>query len=232
VTDAERAAAFPDLGNMRMSAMMLEDPLNKLVLLDRFESHNATGSPFRWDLDAWVGRDLTKLWIRSEGERRDDETERAEIEILLGKSFSRWWDFVAGVRHDAQPSPDRNWAAVGVRGTAPYRLEIEATAYVGDGHRTALRFETQRDLLITNRLILQPQVELNWHGRADSTRLHGAGLTDGEIGLRLRYEIRREIAPYLGVTRERSFGRTADLLRAAGRDADDTRWAAGIRVWF
>ncbi len=232
VTEAERAAAFPDLGDMRMSDMMLENPLNRLVLLDRFESHDATGSPLSWDLDAWVGRDLTKLWIRSEGERRDGETERAEVELLFGKSFARWWDFVAGARHDAQPSPDRSWAAVGVRGTAPYRFEIEATAYAGNGNRTALRFETQYDVLVTNRWILQPQLELNWYGRADPTSLRGSGLSDGELGLRLRYEIRREVAPYVGVARERSFGRTADLLRAVGRDADDTRWVAGIRVWF
>jgi copper resistance protein B len=218
---------------MRMSDMMLENPLNRLVLLDRFEWRDAAGNdPLTWDLDAWIGRDLTKLWIRSEGERRSDDTERAELEILFGRTFARWWDFVAGVRHDAQPSPDRSWAAVGVRGTAPYRFEIEATAYVGDGNRTALRFETQRDLLITNRLILQPQLELNWHGQADRARSWGSGLVDAEIGLRLRYEIRREVAPYVGVTRERSFGRTAELRHAAGRDADDTRWVAGIRVWF
>jgi copper resistance protein B len=229
VTEAARAAAFPELGAMRMSDMMLENPLNKLVLLDRLEWHDAPGNPQTWDLDAWIGRDLAKLWIRSEGERRNDDTEHAEVEILWGKTFARWWDFVAGARYDAQPSPDQSWAAFGVRGLAPYRFDIEATAYVGESGHTALRFETQYDLLITNRLLLQPQLELDWYGQSDPNRGIGAGLAEGELGLRLRYEFRREVAPYVGLVRARKFGRTADF---ATGDTDDTRLVAGIRLWF
>jgi copper resistance protein B len=232
VTEEQRAAAFPDLGDMRMSDMMLENPLNKLVLLDRLEWHDAPGDPLTWDLDAWIGRDLTKLWIRSEGERTDDATEHAEVEILWGKSFARWWDFVAGARYDAQPTPEQSWAAFGLRGTAPYRFEIEATTYLGEGGDIALRFEGKYDILVTNRLVLEPLVELDWYGQSDSDRGIGAGLSEGELGLRLRYEVRREIAPYVGLTHVRSFGRTADFVHAAGDDPDDTRWVAGIRVWF
>ena len=232
VTDAERAAAFPDVGDMRMSEMMLENPLNKLLLFDRLEWHDAPGDPLTWDIDAWVGRDLSKIWIRSEGERTDDATEHAELEIFWGKSFARWWDVLAGARYDAQPSPDREWAAFGVRGTAPYRLDLEATAYLGEGADTALRVETRYDVLVTNRLALVPLLELNWYGQSDSARGVGAGLSEGELGLRLRYEFRREVAPYVGVTRERRFGRTADFVRAAGHDPDDTRWVLGIRLWF
>jgi copper resistance protein B len=232
VTDADRAAAFPDLSGMRMHDMMLEDPLNKLVLLDRVEVHDASGHPLAWNLDAWLGHDLRKLWVRSEGKRRRGATERAELELLYGRSFARWWDVLAGVRHDFEPGTSQDWAAVGVRGLAPYRLEIEATAYVGNGSRTAFRFETQYDVLVTNRLILQPQLELNWRGQSDVTRRLGSGLTDGELGLRLRYELRREVAPYVGLVRERSFGRTASLTRATGGNADDTRLVAGVRVWF
>jgi copper resistance protein B len=232
VTEAERAAAFPDLGDMRMSDMMLENPLNKLVSLDRLEWHDAPGNPSTWDLDAWIGRDLTKLWIRTEGERRNGETERADVEILFGRSFARWWDFVAGARHDFEPSEGQSWAAVGVRGTAPYGFEIDATAYAGDSNRAALRFETRRDVLVTNRWILEPRLALNWYSEADPARFRGPGLSDAELALRLRYEIRREVAPYVGVARERSFGRTADAVRALGRDDHDTRWVAGFRLWF
>lgn len=232
VTDAERAAAFPDVGEMRMSDMMLENPVNKLVLIDRLEWHDAAANPLTWDVDAWVGRDLSKIWIRSEGERTDAATEHAELEVLWGRSFARWWDVVAGARYDAQPSLDREWAAFGVRGTAPYRLDLEATAYVGEGADTALRIETRYDVLVTNRLVLVPLLELNWYGQSDSARGIGAGLSEGELGLRLRYEFRREVAPYIGLVHVRSFGRTADLVRAAGDDADDTRLVAGIRVWF
>lgn len=233
VTEAEHAAAFPDLGDMRMSDMMLENPRNKLVLLDRFEWRDAPGSdPLIWDLDAWIGRDLTKLWIRSEGERRSNDTERAELEVLWGKSFSPWWQLVAGARRDFAPGDDATWGAIGVLGTAPYGFEIEATVYAGDGGRTALRLETTYELLVTNRLILEPQLEMNWHGRNGRANLYGPGLSDAELGLRLRYELRREVAPYFGVVRERSFGRTADLRSSAGRETDDTRWVAGIRLWF
>ena len=136
------------------------------------------------------------------------------------------------MRSDFAPGADQNWAAMGVRGLAPYRFDVEATAYLGSGGRAALRLETTFELLVTNRLILEPLLELDWHGQTDAARAVGAGLSDGELGLRLRYEIRREIAPYVGITRVRSFGRTADLARAAGRDSDDTRFVAGLRAWF
>jgi len=233
ISDADRAAAFPDLGPMSMGDHMIADPLNRLVLLDRFETQSADGSdPLAWDLDAWIGRDLTKLWIRSEGEHTAGDTERAELEVLWGKGFARWWELLAGARGDFAPSDDRGWAAIGVRGLAPYRFDVEATAYLRTGGDSALRVETTYELLVTNRLILQPLLEANWNGQSDPTRLEGAGLGATELGLRLRYEFRREIAPYVGVTRERSFGRTADFLRAAGHDPDDTRWILGIRLWF
>lgn len=229
ITAELRAAAFPDLSAMDVSEMMLEDPRNRLVLLDRLEAHDAPGDPLVWDFDAWFGRTLTRVWIRSEGERRDGDTEHAELELLWGKGFARWWDVVAGARRDFEPSPTETWAAFGVRGLAPYRFDIEATLYVADGGSTAFRFDSEYQILITNRLILEPQLEINWYGRADRLRGVGAGLADAELGLRLRYEIRREVAPYVGLVRERTFGTTADL---AAEDRDDTRLVAGIRLWF
>ena len=218
---------------MRMDDMMLENPFNKLVLLDRFEWQNAaSGDALDWNLETWIGRDLDKLWIRSEGERSSGDTERAELELLWGHAFARWWELVAGARRDFAPGEEQTWAAVGVHGTAPYRFDVEATAYVGSGAATALRIETTRDLLVTNRLILTPLLEVNWHGQTDAARGIGAGLSDAEIGLRLRYEIRREIAPYVGLVYERSFGRTAELASAVGHDASDSRLVAGLRVWF
>jgi copper resistance protein B len=229
VTAADRAAAFPDLGDMHMTAMMLEDPLNKLVLLDRLERQDDEGSPLTWDLDAWFGRTLTRVWVRSEGERRGGATERNELTVAWGKGFARWWDFVAGARRDFAPGEAETWAAVGVRGLAPYRFDIAATAFVGSAGRTAFRFESSYAILVTNRLILTPNVELDWHGNTNAPRGVGAGLGSAELGLRLRYEFRRQIAPYVGLSRERLFGRSAEL---AGGDGDDTRLTAGIRLWF
>jgi copper resistance protein B len=227
ISESDRAAAFPDLGGM--GHQHLEDPLNRSVLLDRFESQDATADPVAWDLDAWLGRDLTKVWIRSDGERRDGQTETADVELLWGKSFARWWELLAGVRYELEPRPEEASAAVGVRGTAPYRLEVEATAYVGDGGSSALRVETHYELLVTNRWILRPELDLAWYGQSDASRGRGAGLAEGELGLRLRYEVRREVAPYVGVVLARKFGRTADL---AGGDPNDTSLVAGLRLRF
>lgn len=229
VTDEARAAAFPDVGDMHMSEMMLEDPLNKLVLLDRLEQRDATGDPLAWDLDAWFGRTLTRVWVRSEGERRGGDTERNELTVAWGKGVARWWDLIAGARRDFDPGATQTWAAVGIRGLAPYRFDVAATAFVGEAGRTAFRFESSYEILVTNRLILTPNLELDWHGQTDAARGSGAGLSSAELGLRLRYEFRRQIAPYVGVMRERRFGRTADLASDA---LDDTRLIAGLRLWF
>ena len=233
VTEADRAAAFPDLAAAHVEHAMLDDPLNKLVLLDRFESQRANGGTLqRWDLETWVGKSLTKVWIRTEGERFSGDTQRAELELLWGKSFARWWELVAGARSDFTPGPTQNWAAVGVRGTAPYRVDLEATAYFGDGGRAALRVKSHYELLVTNRLILQPLAELNWYAQRDTARGIGAGLANAEIGLRLRYEVKREVAPYVGLVAERKLGGTADFARAAGHRPSDMRLVAGIRLRF
>ena len=256
VTEADRAAAFPDLGSGHAEHAMLDDPLNKLVLLERLETQHVNGGDLRrWDVSSWIGKSLTKLWIRTEGEARRERLVRrfispaaaghhagtavvagattyTELEALWGKGFARWWELLAGARADFGPSPTQNWAAVGVRGTTPFRIDLEATAYVGDGGRAALRMKAHYELLVTNRLILQPLVELNWYAQKDAARGVGSGLADAEIGLRLRYEVKREVAPYLGLVTQRTLGNTANFARAAGRAASDTRFVAGIRLRF
>lgn len=233
LSDEDRAAAFPDLAGMHVHDTMLESPFNTFVLFDALEVQNgADDEILDWSLDAWFGRELDKLWVRSEGARESGTTEAAELHLMWGRSFARWWTLVAGLREDFEPGPDRGWAAAGVQGLAPYGVEIEATAYVGDGGRAAARLEADYEVLFTNRLILQPQVELNWYAQDDGGRGLGSGLATAEIELRLRYEIRRELAPYIGVVRAKKFGSTADFARAAGGEADDTRIVAGVRFWF
>ena len=211
ITDADRAAAFPDLSGAHLEHAMLDDPLNRSLLLDRFETQRADGGNLtRWDLETWVGHSLTKVWLRTEGERQAGNADRAELEVLWGKSFARWWELVAGARHDFEPSPTQDWAAFGIRGTTPYRFDLEATTYVGDGGRAALRVKSHYPLLVTNRLILQPLAELNWYAQSDAARGIGAGLADAELGLLLRYEVRREVAPYVGLVAERKLGGSAD----------------------
>jgi copper resistance protein B len=231
-TAEERAQAFPDLGDSAHA--MHEDPFTTFLLFDRFEAQRADDADDTadWDVTAWAGHSLRRLWMRSEGERREGRTEDADLELLYGRAFSPWWDYVAGVRQDFRPDTGMTWAAFGVHGLAPYRFEVDATAYLGEGGRTAARVETEYEMLMTNRLILQPRIELDWYGDDMPRRGIGAGLADAELGLRLRYEVRREIAPYVGISRASKLGRTADLARAAGEDPRETRIVAGIRLWF
>ncbi|MCA1560646.1 MAG: copper resistance protein B [Acidobacteria bacterium] len=139
---------------------------------------------------------------------------------------------VVGVRQDVRPGPAQTWAAVGIQGLAPYWFEIEGTAYVGVGGRTHFRFETEYELLVRNGLILQPLVEVQIFGKSDPERGIGAGLSSADAGLRLRYEFRRELAPYVGVTWNRKVFGTADFARAAGHKTGGARFALGIRLWL
>jgi len=234
VTDADRAAAFPDLSGHDMSGHMDDDPFVWMVLVDRLEWQGASDDAFAWDAKAWFGHDDNRLWLRSEGkgEAQHGRIEHADIEALWGKPVSPWWDVLFGVRHDFQPGPSQTWAAIGVQGMAPYKFEVQATAYLGEGGQTALQAEVEYDLLLTNRLILQPRVEATAYGRDDAARGIGSGLSEIDVGLRLRYEVRREFAPYIGVEWGRSFDTTADYARSADEDVEDTRLVAGLRFWF
>jgi copper resistance protein B len=232
-TPEDVAAAFPDLGGMDSRRTMPENPYNTSFLFDQLEVQNADGGDLTsWDVTGWTGRNYDRLWIRTEGERQGGDTENAELELLYGHSIAPWWDLVAGVREDFDPGPSQGWAAFGVQGLAPYRFELEATMYAGDGGRAAARLKAEYELLMTQRLILQPHVELNWYGQSDAVNGIGPGFATAEVGLRLRYEIRRRIAPYIGVVRESKHGATADLARSGGADTKDTRLVAGIRFWF
>jgi copper resistance protein B len=202
------------------------------VMLDRLEWRDGDTSIYEWHAAAWYGGDYHKLWVETEGEHADGETRDARVEVLWDRIASKWWSTRAGLRSDVGEGPSRNWVAFGVAGLAPGFVELEAMAYVGDGGRTALRLSTEYDLLLTQRLVLQPQLELNAYGHDDPERLIGAGLSDLEVGLRLRYEFRREVAPYLGVSWTKKFGDTADLAQAAGEDPDEFTLVAGLRLWF
>lgn len=229
ITDADRAAAFPELRGHAVH----DHAIRSFVLADQLEWRDANaGSAASWDLKGWIGRDTERLWFRAEGERVDNRTEDSEAHLLWGRRVTRWWDVVAGARQDFKPGPSQTWLALGVQGLAPYMFEVEATAYVGDGGQTAARLEAEYELLVTNHLILQPLLELNVYGKDNEARGIGAGFSSLEAGLRLRYEIRREVAPYVGITWARKLGETADLAELAGEDIDDAQLVAGVRAWF
>lgn len=230
VTAEDLAAAFPAIDH---HAMQHAPAFNHKVTLNRLEAWDADeGTGQVWEGIAWFGTDTDRLWLRSEGERMGGHTESADLEVLYGRSVSPWWDVVAGVRHDFKPGDARSWAAFGVQGMAPYRFEVSATAYLGEGGQVAANVEAEYTLRITNRLILQPLVEVDLAAKDDPEYGLASGLTGVEAGVRLRYEVTRRFAPYVGLVHERAVGDTADLRRAAGDSARDTRVVAGVRVWF
>lgn len=228
LTEADRIAAFPDVQGHTVH----DRAVHYSVLADQLEWQRGAGGGLSWDSTNWLGGDIHRLWVRSEGETSGSHVEAAEAHVLYGRAVSRWWDLVAGVREDVGVGPSRTWAAAGVQGLAPYWFEIQATAYVGAEGRTHARLEAEYELLLTNRLVLQPLVEAELYGKDDVERRIGAGLSTVEVGARLRYEIRRELAPYIGITWVNAFGRTAELARQDGDGAHRARAVAGLRVWF
>lgn len=229
LTDADREAAFPELSG----GMTHASAVNSFILLDRLELRDADpGTGFAWDAEAWFGSDINRLWLRSFGERIDRVTEGSGLEVLYGRSIAAWWDIVAGVKHDFKPGASRNWATLGVKGLMPGHFELAALAYVAEAGHFGAGIEVEYDLLITNRLILQPLVELGYFGKSDPERGVVAGLQAFEAGLRLRYEFTRQFAPYIGVVHSRALGNTADQLAAEGDDRTRTAVVAGFRAWF
>ncbi|WJK08091.1 copper resistance protein B [Pseudomonas fluorescens] len=229
LTDADRAAVFTSHAGHQVH----DSAINTYFLADKLEWQDADdASTLAWDLSGWIGGDIDRLWLRSEGERSNGNTEDAEIQALWGHGISPWWDVVSGVRQDFKPGAPQTWAAFGLQGMALYNFEAEATAFLGENGQSAVRLEGDYDILLTNRLILQPTAELNVYGKNDPQRGIGSGLANTEAGLRLRYEIRREFAPYIGVTWNRTYGHTADYAREEGEDRSEARLVLGVRLWF
>lgn len=229
VTEADRKAAFPDVQGHSVH----DRAIHYFVLFDQLERQSGGGETGgSWDNKGWVGGDVNRFWFRTEGEGGGGSFHSAQAHAFYGRAIARWWDLVVGIRQDVRPGPAQTWAAIGIQGLAPYWFEVEATAYVGAAGRTHLRLETEYELLLTNRLVLQPLVELEIYGKSDPEREIGAGLSTIETGARLRYEVRREFAPYIGVTWSRKFFGTATFAREAGEDVSGTRLALGARIWF
>ena len=217
--------------NARASAE--DDPLLLMGILDQLEMRDTSGdNTLSWNAQGWMGKDLRKLWLKTEGERDGGTTDDAELQFLYSKAIASYWEFQVGVRHDFKPSPSRSWAAIGVQGLAPYFFETDVAFFVGESGRTALRFESEYELLLTQRLILTPEIEVNFYGQDDVDIGIGSGLSDLEVGLRLRYEIRREIAPYIGINWSKLFGNTKDFARIAGESISDAQLVIGLRLWF
>ena len=173
-----------------------------------------------------------KLWIKSEGTLSKGALDDGQQQFLYGRAITTYFDLQGGLRSDIDSRPTRNWAAFGIQGLAPYFFDLEVTGFVSGQEHLAAKLEASYDLLLTQRLILQPQVEVNVYSKGDPARLVGAGLSDIDTGLRLRYEFDRKFAPYIGVVYQGKFGQTANFARQAGESTGDVRFVLGVRLWF
>ncbi|WP_262966783.1 copper resistance protein B [Methylobacter psychrophilus] len=221
-----------DFGSMSHPQMGDEDMLASL-LVDRLESVTTQGSTsMTYDWQAWFGQTYNRALIRAEGDIEAGTFKDSRNELLWAHAVTAYWDTQLGVRYDSGKGTDRGWLAFGVQGLAPYWLYVEATGYVNERGRVAFRLETEYDLLLTQKLIMQPRMEMNFYSQRDYTRAVSSGLSDFNGGVRLRYEIRREIAPYIGVEWAGKFGSAADYMRTTGDVPQGTRFVAGARFWF
>jgi len=203
------------------------------LLIDNFEVSRVDGDTLvPWDLEAWFGTTYERAVLKAEGELESGNLADARTELLWGHAIAAYWDTQLGIRHDSGDGPNRTWLALGIEGLAPWWFDVEATAYIGESGRTAFRLDASYDMLLTQRLILEPRLEANFYGKTDLERRLGSGLSDLNLALRLRYELRREFAPYAGIEWTNSYGGTEDLIVAAGDDASDVRFTVGLRFWF
>lgn len=214
---------------------LMDDSPFGLILLDRLEYGDSDdGNSRLWDAQGWYGGDYNKLWVKTEGEGATGESlEAAETQLLYNRTFSPFWGWQTGVRYDVRPGEkDVAHAVFGLQGLAPQWFETDVALFLSDEGDVSLRGEFEYDLLLTQRLKLQPRLEFNAYAQDIPERNLGSGLGNTEAGLRLRYEIRRELAPYIGVRWERLYGETRDMARAAGGDPSRTSLVVGIRAWF
>ena len=216
-----------------LAAGMADDPLLTMVNIDQLEITDVgDNNNTAWQAQAWLGKDLNKVWFKAEGEVVDNKLEEAEFQLLYSRAIAPYWDAQIGWRHDSKPTPNRDWLAIGVQGLAPYFFETDVALFVGEGGNVGLRTEFEYELLLSQKWILSPEIEANFFSKNDGDVQTGSGLSDLSAGLRLRYEIKREFAPYLGVEWKKSFGTTADYLREHGEDRSDVQWVLGIKAWF
>lgn len=227
-----QAQHMPAQDNPAPYGMPMGEMIQTHVLVDQLEGRFGAGNSFRWEGEAWAGTDENRLWLKSEGEVADGRAEDGQQQILYDRPISPFFDLQAGLRSDIDSRPGRTWAALGIQGLAPGFFEVSATGYASDTGHYAAKFEASYDLLLTQRLVLQPQAEMNFYSKSDPARRIGSGLSDLDAGLRLRYEIGRKFAPYIGATFAQKFGGTADYARADGERRSDLRLVFGVRAWL
>jgi len=200
---------------------------------DRMEYRTQEGRDgYLWDVQGYYGGDINKLWFKSEGEGSfGEKAEQAEVQALYSRAIAPFFDLQAGIRHDFA-GPDRTHAVIGLQGLMPYMFEIDAAAFLSDKGDLTARIEAEYDQRISDRLILQPRAEMNFSAQDIPELGMGSGIDNIELGMRLRYEIKREFAPYIGIEQEWKIGDSASYARLFGEDPSVTNYVVGVRFWF
>lgn len=212
-----------------------DQQIHKMLLIDRLEYGATDGTDnYLWDTQAWFGGDWNKLWFKTEGEGpiHGGSPEDTEFQALYSRTITPFWNVQGGLRYDVNPNPDRGFAVLGLQGLAPYWFETDTALFVSEDGDVSFRGEFEYELLLTQRLILQPRVEINAAAQDVPEYGIGSGLNNTEMGVRLRYEIQREFAPYIGVRWEQTYGDTKDMARAEGEDTSSTAFVIGLRAWY
>lgn len=217
------------------AAAEADDQIYTFFQLDQneYRLNDAGENLYVWDAQGWIGTDYEKLYLKSEGELvLDGMLEKAEVQVLYSRLITDFFDAQVGVRYDFEPDPERVYGVLGLQGLAPHFFEVDAALFVSDKGDVSARLEAEYELFITQRLILQPSAELDVAVQEAEELGIGSGPSGIELGLRLRYEIEREIAPYIGVHYDSDLFDTADFTRAEGGEVDAVSFVAGLRLFF
>lgn len=204
------------------------------VMADRLETHVQDGADgYVWDVQAWYGGDIDKLWLKSEGEGAwGGKTEEAELQALWSRAVTPWFDAQAGLRYDFEPDSGLAHLVLGFEGLAAYYVEVDAAAFLSERGDLTARVEVEYDQHITQKLVLQPRVEVAFAAQDVPRTGTGSGLSSFEAGLRLRYEYVPNFAPYVGVGYERKIGETGRMAREEGENPGSTSLLLGVSFWF
>lgn len=211
-----------------------DDPLLFSASFEQFEMRQeGADTPVAWNGSFWIGKDLNKLYLKTEGEALDGAIEDMELQLLYSRAVSPYWDMQFGIRQDTHPTVTRNYLAVGYMGVAPYFIETDVGLFFDtDTGQSSFRLDAEHELMITQRLVLIPELEMNVFGQNDTLTRTGSGLANMSFGLRLAYEIRREFAPYIGMNWWQKFGQTASYATADGNETSGSQLVAGVKFWF
>ena len=235
---ADAADLYWDRASMAQSREQLrrehgDMPVYK-ILVDQAEARIRKGRDgYFLNGEAWYGGDINKAWFKTEIEGEfGDRPEQAEVQALWSRAIDPWFDLQAGVRYDASPGRDTAHLVLGVQGLAPYWIEVDAAAFVSTRGDVTARVEAEHDVRLTQKLILQPRVEVDFALQDVPREALGSGLSTGEIGLRLRYQISQQFGPYIGLEYDRAFGTTRKFRRRDGEDLGGLSFVTGLRLWF